>query len=143
MLGIRGTESTSRGNVSLVRYHQPAGVRVRRNRTKRHVATLLTMIVAGIAAGGGPGKAAPRSTTTPETQAVAFTASSARGVTHPFSLLGISWADPRVALGGTVHVRTRKIGFGNWTSWQTVEAAGTAEGDRRGSSDPLWVGPSD
>ena len=79
----------------------------------------------------------------PETQAIPFTASTARGATHPFSLLGISWADPRAVLGGTVHIRTRKIGFRHWAPWQSVEADGTADGDRRGSTDPLWVGPSD
>ena len=116
---------------------------MRRNRTKRHVATLLTMIVAGTAVGAEPGRAVPRSATMPQTQAVPFTASTAGGDTRPFSLLGISWADPRVRLGGTVHIRTRKIGFAGWSSWQTVEVDGTAQGDRRGSTDPLWVGPSD
>jgi len=115
---------------------------VRRNRTKRHIATLLTVIVAGTAIGSEPGEARPRSAIMPETQAVPFTASTAGGVTHPFSLLGISWADPRATLGGTIHVRTRKLNK-DWTAWQTVEADGTAGGDRRGSTDPLWVGPSD
>jgi hypothetical protein len=128
--------------VSLVRYHQYCGVRVRRNRTKHHVATLLTMMVAGTFLGAGPGEARPRSATTPETQAVPFTGSTAGGATRPFSLLGISWADPRAVLAGTIHVRTRQIGKG-WTPWQTVEADGTAAGDRRGSTDPLWAGPSD
>ena len=115
---------------------------MRRNRTKRHIATLLTMIIAGTTIGSEPGEAGPRSAIRPETQAVPFTASTARGTTHPFSLLGISWADPRAALTGTIHVRTRKMNK-EWTGWQSVEADGTADGDRRGSTDPLWVGPSD
>ena len=115
---------------------------MRRNRAKQYTATLLAMIVAGTAAGSEPGEAVPRSTAAPATQIVAFTASTARGTTHPFSLLGISWTDPRAALGGTIRVRTKKIN-GGWTAWQAVEADGTADGDRRGSTDPLWVGPSD
>ena len=114
---------------------------MRRNRTKRHIAALLTMIIAGTAIGSEPGEAGPRSAILPETQSVPFTASTARGATHPFSLLGISWADPRATLTGTIRVRTRKMNV--WTAWQSVEADGTAAGDRRGSTDPLWVGPSD
>jgi hypothetical protein len=64
-------------------------------------------------------------------------------VTRPFSLLGITWNDPAATLGGSVRVRTRKIGSATWTPWQTLEADGTSAGDRRGSTDPLWAGPSD
>ena len=71
--------------------------------------------------------------------------------TEEFSLLGATWTDPSAALPGTVQVRTRSVADGTWTPWQTLEAdepnpaepgSGDAEGNR-GSTDPLWVGPSD
>ena len=71
--------------------------------------------------------------------------------TQRFSLLGITWTDPDLAVGGTVQVRTRAIATGRWSGWQTLETEGTlgpdggaeAQGELRGSSEPLWVGPSD
>ncbi|MEU7904656.1 N-acetylmuramoyl-L-alanine amidase [Actinoplanes sp. NPDC049118] len=71
--------------------------------------------------------------------------------TERFSLLGLTWSDPALAVGGTVEVRTRAVGTGRWSRWQTLETEGTrgpdsgaeAEGDLRGGSEPLWVGPSD
>ena len=73
----------------------------------------------------------------------------ARRATEPFSLVGVTWNDPRALPEGIIEVRTRKIGAGVWTPWQPLEtdnpdASSGAEGpDVRGASDPLWVGPSD
>ncbi|BAL91793.1 putative N-acetylmuramoyl-L-alanine amidase [Actinoplanes missouriensis 431] len=67
--------------------------------------------------------------------------------TEPFSLVGVTWADPRAAGDGRIEVRTRTAGTDRWTPWQLLEtdnpdASGGTEGSR-GASDPLWVGPSD
>ncbi|MEV6342499.1 N-acetylmuramoyl-L-alanine amidase [Actinoplanes sp. NPDC051851] len=75
---------------------------------------------------------------------VGRTASLAPRETAPFSMVGVTWTDPRAVVDGAVEVRTRS--GGRWTSWQALEAdepdAARAPGDR-GASDPLWVGPSD
>ncbi|UQU66720.1 N-acetylmuramoyl-L-alanine amidase [Couchioplanes caeruleus] len=71
--------------------------------------------------------------------------------TAPFSLVGVTWTDPAATLTGAVQVRTRSSADGTWTPWQTLEADGADPAepgsvDRhgvRGSTDPLWVGPSD
>ncbi|PRH75935.1 N-acetylmuramoyl-L-alanine amidase [Streptomyces solincola] len=73
---------------------------------------------------------------------------------QPFSLLGVVWEDPATALDGAVQVRTRAASTGTWSEWQDLEThneahgadASTAEGAAgglRGSTAPLWVGPSD
>ncbi|GLY05662.1 N-acetylmuramoyl-L-alanine amidase [Actinoplanes sp. NBRC 101535] len=67
--------------------------------------------------------------------------------TEPFSMLGVTWANPRARARGTIEVRTRAAGTGRWSPWRALEtdnpdASGGAEG-ARGASDPLWVGPSD
>ncbi|WP_433295771.1 N-acetylmuramoyl-L-alanine amidase [Actinoplanes sp. CA-030573] len=56
--------------------------------------------------------------------------------------MGVTWTDPNARIDGTIQVRTRDLGTGRWTGWRTLEADGTAAGDRRGSTDPLWVGRS-
>ncbi|WP_432249276.1 peptidoglycan recognition protein family protein [Streptomyces sanyensis] len=72
----------------------------------------------------------------------------------PFSLLGLVWEDAAAELEGTVEVRTRSLADGAWSPWQQVEThnadhaadPGTEEsaaGRVRGSTAPLWVGPSD
>ncbi|GHC00270.1 N-acetylmuramoyl-L-alanine amidase [Streptomyces spinoverrucosus] len=66
--------------------------------------------------------------------------------TKPFSLLGVSWDNPDTELPGTVEVRTRDARTGSWSSWFHLEGHGHG-GDEgttaaRGSSDPVWVGPS-
>ncbi|MFI1972889.1 N-acetylmuramoyl-L-alanine amidase [Streptomyces cinnamoneus] len=71
----------------------------------------------------------------------------------PFSLVGIVWDDAAAELRGRAQVRTRAIGTGAWSAWQDVQ---THDDDRpdpgspetrqrglRGSTAPLWVGPSD
>ncbi|MGW1841595.1 N-acetylmuramoyl-L-alanine amidase [Streptomyces sp. NPDC001966] len=73
---------------------------------------------------------------------------------HPFSLVGVVWDDADTELHGTVQVRTRATGTGEWSDWQDLEThnaehsadPGTAERDSgavRGSTAPLWVGDSD
>ncbi|MCX4847611.1 N-acetylmuramoyl-L-alanine amidase [Streptomyces sp. NBC_00893] len=73
---------------------------------------------------------------------------------HPFSLVGVVWDDAGTELHGTVQVRTRATGTGEWSDWQDLEThnaehsadPGTAERDSgavRGSTAPLWVGESD
>ncbi|GGR38397.1 hypothetical protein GCM10010168_66310 [Actinoplanes ianthinogenes] len=65
--------------------------------------------------------------------------------TERFSLVGVTWDDPRAMAAGTIEVRTRPVGGRSWTPWQALEtdapdeSGGTAA---RGASDPLWVGPS-
>ncbi|AGZ43404.1 putative N-acetylmuramoyl-L-alanine amidase [Actinoplanes friuliensis DSM 7358] len=71
--------------------------------------------------------------------------------TRQFSLLGMTWSDADLEVGGTVEVRTRSVRTGRWTGWQTLETEGTqgpdsgaeAKRDLRGGTEPLWVGPSD
>jgi hypothetical protein len=70
--------------------------------------------------------------------------------TSPFNLVGVSWDDPHAQIEGTVQLRTKSMSDGAWTDWQTVDAndsapdPGTAEGrTERGSTEPLWTGPSD
>ncbi|GAA2696084.1 peptidoglycan recognition protein family protein [Actinoplanes palleronii] len=68
--------------------------------------------------------------------------------TARFSLVGVTWDDPKAVAAGTIEVRTRPSGTGTWTPWQVLETdapdeSGGAEGPGvRGASDPLWVGPS-
>jgi uncharacterized protein with LGFP repeats len=64
-------------------------------------------------------------------------------VTRPFSLLGVTWADPGAEVSGVVQVRARARATGRWGAWQTLESDGSQPGDARGSTDPLWVGESD
>ncbi|HEU4349486.1 MAG TPA: N-acetylmuramoyl-L-alanine amidase [Actinoplanes sp.] len=70
--------------------------------------------------------------------------------TQPFSLLGVTWTDPRARLAGTIEVRTRSVATGRWSGWQPLESDGTSpadpgsvDGAGRGRTDPLWVGTSD
>jgi N-acetylmuramoyl-L-alanine amidase-like protein len=63
--------------------------------------------------------------------------------TAPFSMLGLTWDDPAARVDGTVQVRTRSHATGRWTGWQALAADGSAPGDSRGATDPLWVGASD
>ncbi|MFD3517050.1 peptidoglycan recognition protein [Streptomyces sp. NPDC058657] len=72
----------------------------------------------------------------------------------PFSLLGVVWDDPGAVLEGRVQVRTRPVGSRVWSGWQDLIAghadhgadpasAEARTGRTRGSTAPLWVGPSD
>ncbi|MFD0278740.1 peptidoglycan recognition protein [Kitasatospora sp. NPDC127111] len=76
---------------------------------------------------------------------------SSKRTTKPFSLVGVSWDDPRGSLeGGSVRVRTRSIATGAWSEWQHLDIDGEDAPDERdgragarGASTPLWTGPSD
>ncbi|MFC7531063.1 N-acetylmuramoyl-L-alanine amidase [Actinoplanes sp. GCM10030250] len=70
--------------------------------------------------------------------------------TDRFSLLGVTWADPRDVPKGTIEVRTRSVASGKWSAWQPLEksdigpdGAEAAAAERRGGTEPIWVGPSD
>jgi hypothetical protein len=71
--------------------------------------------------------------------------------TGRFSMVGVTWDDPRRVLGGAVEISTRRAADGAWTGWRLLESDGASpaepgSGDAqaaRGSTDPLWVGESD
>ncbi|MFD5738704.1 peptidoglycan recognition protein [Streptomyces massasporeus] len=71
--------------------------------------------------------------------------------TEPFSLIGVTWDDPDAALDGIVQVRTRSRESGAWSTWRPLEGDSRTpetgpDRDRaevRGSTQPLWTGPSD
>ncbi|MGW1884252.1 N-acetylmuramoyl-L-alanine amidase [Streptomyces sp. NPDC001970] len=71
--------------------------------------------------------------------------------TEPFSMLGVTWADPRAELGGTAEVRTRDSLTGVWSGRRELELdVRTPEvgldidsGEVRAGTQPLWTGPSD
>ncbi|GAA0555335.1 hypothetical protein GCM10010172_42550 [Paractinoplanes ferrugineus] len=112
-----------------------------RYRTKLRAALLLatTTITVGTAA-VSPATAGPGAG--PAVQQISFADATHGHATKPFSMLGVTWADPRAAVDGTIQVRTRATNTGRWTAWQSLEADGSAAGDRRGASDPVWVGAS-
>jgi uncharacterized protein with LGFP repeats len=132
---------------------------VHRNRAKfRTFAALTTAVLATIlspvgAVGAGPassGAAEPVLQTVPLEMLGARSAGAATGpavlperATRPFSLLGVTWSDPARAVTGVVQVRARATATGQWGDWQTLESDGSAPGDARGATDPLWVGESD
>ncbi|WP_305782432.1 N-acetylmuramoyl-L-alanine amidase [Symbioplanes lichenis] len=118
--------------------------------TSLGTAMLLGAMVVATASGGA--SAAPSDEATLQTVplGVGRQAFSAGRATGSFSLVGATWADARERLTGKVQVRTRSAD-GRWTGWQSLEAdnpAPAAPGSQdaaaaRGSTDPLWVGPSD
>ncbi|GGY02411.1 N-acetylmuramoyl-L-alanine amidase [Streptomyces djakartensis] len=71
--------------------------------------------------------------------------------TEPFSMIGVTWDDPDAALDGTAHVRTRSRESGAWSPWRALDndvrtPESGPDRDRtgvRGSTQPLWTGPSD
>ncbi|MFD0071368.1 peptidoglycan recognition protein [Streptomyces sp. NPDC127166] len=71
--------------------------------------------------------------------------------TAQFSMLGVTWADPRAELGGTAQVRTRDSVTGVWSGWRELEldmrtpevGTATETGRVRAGTQPLWTGPSD
>ncbi|MEO3852308.1 N-acetylmuramoyl-L-alanine amidase [Streptomyces sp. B8F3] len=68
--------------------------------------------------------------------------------TEQFSMVGISWSNERRDLGGAAEVRTRSAETGAWSDWRTLDTDGGPSADdltpdMRGSTEPLWVGPSD
>jgi uncharacterized protein with LGFP repeats len=96
------------------------------------------------------GKARPVETAL---RTVALKAGSDGGVelkrqdTRPFSLLGVSWADPTAKVAGTIQARTRGAKNGAWSQWITLKSEGDTRQERRGkglrgATEPTWVGPS-
>jgi hypothetical protein len=68
--------------------------------------------------------------------------------TEPFSLVGISWPDPKAAPHGSIEVRIRSIATGKWSGWRVLPVGEPTSGDGpghapRGATKPLWVGPCD
>ncbi|SCF39060.1 N-acetylmuramoyl-L-alanine amidase [Micromonospora mirobrigensis] len=71
--------------------------------------------------------------------------------TEKFSMVGVSWSDPKALLKGTISVRTRAARSGTWSAWKQLttddpggaDPAEVARGAARGTADPLWAGPSD
>ncbi|GAA0799086.1 peptidoglycan recognition protein family protein [Spirilliplanes yamanashiensis] len=95
------------------------------------------------------GVAGPAGATPGAAARAAAAAAVPAGAVAPFSLVGVTWTDPKASLTGTAQVRTRAVG-GAWSPWRSLEAEGEigpesgAEARRsRGSTDPLWVGDSD
>ncbi|MEU0967807.1 N-acetylmuramoyl-L-alanine amidase [Streptomyces sp. NPDC005917] len=76
-----------------------------------------------------------------------------RGDLEHFSLVGVSWDNPRTELHGLVQVRTRSAATGHWSGWQDIEThnadgadpdtAEAASAHVHGATAPLWVGDSD
>ncbi|MCM4078510.1 N-acetylmuramoyl-L-alanine amidase [Paractinoplanes hotanensis] len=110
-------------------------------------AALLTMVAGGspAAATAGEQRQPAGVAANPVLQTVALNggANTAQASIKPFSLVGVTWADPAARVGALVQVRTRALDTRRWSPWQTLETDGRAPADVRGSSDPLWVGPSD
>ncbi|WP_312038312.1 peptidoglycan recognition protein family protein [Streptomyces galbus] len=104
---------------------------------------------------GAPGPTVPSDGPRPvaahsQTRAVPVTAgerdaSVSLSETRPFSLLGVTWDDPRARLTGTGEFRTRSAVSGQWSGWSPL-AADDGPGDasaRRGGTSAVWAGPSD
>ncbi|MFI1937096.1 N-acetylmuramoyl-L-alanine amidase [Streptomyces purpureus] len=72
-------------------------------------------------------------------------ASLGRRDTEPFSMLGVTWADPKARVTGTIEARTRAVRTGTWSAWLRLDGdSGQGEASaRRGGTEPAWVGPSD
>ncbi|MEU8526579.1 MULTISPECIES: N-acetylmuramoyl-L-alanine amidase [Streptomyces] len=71
-------------------------------------------------------------------------ASLARQDTEPFSMLGVTWADPAARMPGTVEARTRGAESGDWSRWVELDDLGTPDPTaERGGTEPVWFGSSD
>jgi uncharacterized protein with LGFP repeats len=113
-----------------------------------------TLVVQGVSGDGaddsqGDGKSGPvRSSTRAAELTVAADGASARLAqrdTAPFSMLGVTWAEPSARVTGSIEVRTRSAGDGTWSRWLRLDGdEGMGEpGAARGGTEPAWVGPSD
>ncbi|WSW80494.1 N-acetylmuramoyl-L-alanine amidase [Streptomyces sp. NBC_00996] len=62
-------------------------------------------------------------------------------------MLGVSWNGGAKKIDGTAQVRTRGLDTGQWSDWQNLDLDEDPPEDvkpgMRGSSEPIWVGPSD
>lgn len=69
--------------------------------------------------------------------------------TEPFSMLSITWTDPKDRPTGAVEVRTRSARNGKWSGWQALETnesqapEGAEARGIRGGTGAIWVGESD
>ncbi|MFE4538968.1 N-acetylmuramoyl-L-alanine amidase [Streptomyces scopuliridis] len=65
--------------------------------------------------------------------------------TDRFSMLGVTWSDPKARVSGKVEARTRAVGSGTWSRWLVLDGdSGQGESAaERGGTEPAWVGPSD
>src|SRR5690242_7241272 len=91
-----------------------------------------------------------RDAATARTEAATGAAGVTSRGTRPFSMIGATWTDPHAALDGVIEIRTRSAADGRWSAWRALDSdeanpaePGSADGPARGSTDPLWVGPSD
>lgn len=80
-----------------------------------------------------------------KTDANGHSATLAQQDTKPFSMLGVTWADPSAKITGSVEARTRKAGTDTWGRWVHLDGDNeqVEKGARRGGTEPAWVGPSD
>ncbi len=100
----------------------------------------------GARADGKPGPVRSKARTAPlKTAGDGSSARLGKRDTRRFSLLGVTWADPSAQVAGTVEVRTRDAGTGEWSGWLELDGdSGRGEqGAARGGTEPAWVGPSD
>ncbi len=80
-----------------------------------------------------------------ETGADGRSAALRREGVDPFSMVGVTWTEPSARVAGTVEVRTRAAGSGEWSRWLRLDGD-SGQGDSgadRGGTEPAWVGPSD
>ncbi|MDH6464614.1 uncharacterized protein with LGFP repeats [Micromonospora sp. A200] len=120
------------------------------------VAGTVGLVVVGLGEDGAEWAAAEGTVTT-ALHTVDFPAADDREVaiaqreTDRFAMVGVTWANPKIDFEGTISVRTRAVG-GGWSGWLPLEVhnhfgpepgAEATSGKARGSTDPLWVGPSD
>ena len=71
--------------------------------------------------------------------------------TEPFSMVSVTWTDPKDAPSGAVEVRTRSAQTRRWSTWQALETEESNGPDRdkeatakvRGGTGAIWVGPAD
>ncbi|MFG2333354.1 N-acetylmuramoyl-L-alanine amidase [Streptomyces sp. NPDC048604] len=64
--------------------------------------------------------------------------------TEPFSMLGVTWADPAARMPGKVEARARGAESGDWSRWIELDDHGTADPTaERGGTEPAWFGASD
>ncbi|MET8857500.1 N-acetylmuramoyl-L-alanine amidase [Streptomyces sp. NPDC004579] len=109
-----------------------------------------TLVIRGTGGtGGSDGASGPiRTRTTTAALTVADGGTSARldrRDTAPFSMLGITWAEPSARVTGPIEVRTRDTARHTWSKWLRLDgdSGEGEEGASRGGTAPAWVGPSD
>jgi hypothetical protein len=107
--------------------------------------------VAGPAAGPDSAEGQPKRPVKVYHLALKGTASGERELprtdTEQFSLVGVTWTGALKKLEGTAQVRTRGLETGEWSPWRNLELdlspPDKPDADMRGTSAPMWVGPSD